>query len=324
MSDLLERVRDQVPAEDQPQPSQRYAAVDDAADLEDAANPRTVEDESAVSLREIARDRMGSLVIAGMFFAALLVFFGAQLLRLVPELLSNPWLLRGLAFLTIGGVAYWAGVSGHLSRLDEDDELTLKTDSGSTTFQGELVMPSDDDVHALFIPYKGRTWRGHVANAYSVADVDPELARTRQKRNRDPDAEAVIELYPSAAVERTEYGYRVTQNMSELKPAPLSSRATLRVVPSEESGDGAIEALEAEVDHLLDQLRETRRDKETYRIQARQWRREAKKGRQETEDEFVDRHSELLEAGSNRQRQNGEGPKREDLGAVREVTADGA
>lgn len=277
---------------------------EDGSDLpEDVSDPKTIRDESTPTLWEKFRSIRWYLLTLLAFFVVLTIYLLAVGSAIVPELLGNVYFQLALTHTVVGGSFYYFATSSTISRLRDVDWLVLIKPSGLEFYPGRRVAASDDERYHKFIIFKGFTWRGHLSQPLSIADLNPDLARRYKNANRNPEDPAVVRLDPDFGEEvRTEYGTIQAQISNGLRVDTFARSANLVATRSDI-------AEESRVSKLRKQLQAEKRNVEHYKQLAdsfEQRRDEAiEKGKEplvEWLDEIVEFGERIAEAGRPRKR----------------------
>lgn len=239
----------------------RYVDPDDVDAPEDVADPRTIRDETAPSLAErLLAYRWFLFTVSSAVVAALVLalIFGAQV---VPDILSNPWLHRGVAGITIFGAGYVLATKRAYGALVGIDRLHVKEDGRARSYPGEYV-PGPEDDYDLFIPIKGFSMWGHRKRPLTVEELDADLARRWARANRDPSDPARIRVDDALAdLVRTEYGTQVVVHAGGYKADTFGRDAVAAFEEPDRVDQSEYDALGEQLEHVRD---ENQRLRERY------------------------------------------------------------
>lgn len=242
---------------------------DDFVDLGEISDPNADADETRTSIRETLRENALLAIVGGL--AALLgtIAVGGALRAFIPNVLSNPYVLIGLALTGTAGLAYRQGITTYRARQRAHDELVLHGPEGPTRYRGRYVQSNDGD-YPLFIPMKGRTWSGKLTDPYTIGDMGAEIARNWSKANRDLDDPAIIRLKRSfAGTTFTDSGIVVSQqtDAEQLKIDGLGREASLTATMPDTGTDAELVDVKERIDELVAEKKKAEKKASTFKRQ---------------------------------------------------------
>lgn len=300
--------RDKIKSEfDIPVADKRYAG-DEHTPLSEIADPTTRQDETSTSVREWAGENQA---LAGLLTFLGFIALGVMLyltLKLAPEVLSNPWLHRGLVAAALVGGAYVAATKGTLSRFTQYDWLILtRAGIGTPQFFLGYYVPSDEDRRPLFVPVKGFTFWGHRSEVYTIKEIAPNLAQKREKADLDSSHPGVIRLNSRfGGVAQTWIGRVFVQLSSGLSLDPFAQDSTLKASEPDLADEDALDEFEIELEDQRREIRNLRQSVSRERQRRRQAHEQATMRREEIIEEFVEDHERLLVAHRSQRSGGGE------------------
>lgn len=235
---------------------------------EEVSDPTTIRDESTPTLYERFRENKWYLLTVSVALVILALYLTSIGVQVVPDLLANPFVQVGGLVAGAALTAYVVGRRGATAQLRHTDWLTL-VDRGKLRFYpGEWVPPTENEEYALFVPYRGFSFWGHLAEPLTVADVSPDLARRWKNANRDPEDPALIRLDPDMGEHvYTEYGHVLAQLSGGLRVDAFGERAVLEATVPDTVDEGRM-------DDVRGQLEEERALRRDYQTQANRFRRQ--------------------------------------------------
>lgn len=257
----------------------------------EVSDPAVRDDETSTSRLTWLKQNKG--LTAGLVIAACLVLL--VLARFLPGIANNTYVRYGSAIIVLMTGVYVLGRRQTLHRAQNVDELVLHMGGSTERYYG-TADPGHDD-YIRFTPAKGFTLLGSLGDAYSIQDIDPELARMQQRSNGDPSEDAVIRVDPAFAGARsTETGTVISVATDGLSLDPFNHKSALKTSPPTQADVDAL----GELKDRIASAREEKRSLES-RLQAERRRRkdaeeEAKQKRTEIMDEFTQRFREIAES----------------------------
>lgn len=161
-------------------------------DLEDIADPHTLEDDTGRDWGKTIKSHWKFLAIVGPIAAASVLILAGYFWYLVPEIVTNRY-VQALTFLaTLVGVTAYVADRSRLSWFKAQDELVLRTPEQPIRFMGELKQNASGEF--VFVPVKGYKWFNRVPQYYTIEEFGREINQSWQKANYAPDDPAEIEL----------------------------------------------------------------------------------------------------------------------------------
>lgn len=184
------------PATGQPQDRKRFG-TGDYPDLEDVADPHTLEDETHESILERAKTHWKLLAIVVPLAIIAAVVGAGYVWHLVPQLLGNFWFQLASAFAIAIGAAAYATNQWRLGWYRRQNEVVLRTPNDPLPFNCEVRQNKYGG--PIVVPIKGYRWFNTVPVYYTMEEFGHELGLTWSKADFDPDDPATIQLHPKLA-----------------------------------------------------------------------------------------------------------------------------
>jgi hypothetical protein len=258
-SDATERLRD-----DEHRGDKRRSNPDRTQTPEEIDDPTERRDSTTPTLWERAKQHylyFLTLLMAGFGLTAVTLAFG---IRLVPDLLTNRYVLLGASYVAVGGIIYVVATRQAYSRLLELDWLVCITGTAVSFYPGEFDAGGRDEA-TQFHPHKGFTLFGHRTQPFTVDEIDPEAHRNWKNADTNPDDPAIINLdeAPGGAV-RSDYGTIVGVWTSGIEPQTHGT-AQLRATEPNEVDDDQYKMLTSQLRKKAQQLELTADEAEAYR-----------------------------------------------------------
>ncbi|WP_337653272.1 hypothetical protein [Halomontanus rarus] len=267
---------------------QKRFTTGDHADVEDVADPHTIEDDTHEPLRKRLWKYRWFLVLGvPIAFAAIAILLG-YMWHMIPEIASNRYVQLGVAFLsTIGLTAYFAD-NRRQNLFMNYQWLVLRTKEGPQRYLGHLKQGVDGA--PLFTPVKGFRHFGLTAEPYTIEEFGHELGETWANANRDADDAAVIRLHPAfVSIAKTDLGTVIEQSTTKVQVDPFARGSTLHAPEPELIEDDIAENLRDEIVQMREEREDLndRLDKVQRRLEA------AKDVGAMTPEEFLESHEEF-------------------------------
>lgn len=242
----------------------------------EVSDPAVRQDETSSTLRERIWANK-ALTIAALIFASIVLFL---LARFLPGLVSNVYVQLGALIMGVFTVGAVVGLRQSVHRDSRVHELVLDKGDDVDRYYGRLK--SGRGNYLVFVPHKGFTATGRLADAYSLSELDPDLARMYQNMDRDASETARIRLDPEYRnVRETEMGVVVSQHSQGLTLSPFDNGPVLKTQRPNQADEAALDELQtlirlerSEVDSLRDENQTLRRNKRNAERRARREQRE--------------------------------------------------
>lgn len=287
----------------------RYPDPDqDFQDPEAHEDPHTTPDSTRMTLGEFLSQNMlyiFSLLVLLLIGAVLLAVYAS---RYFITTLSNPWVQRLLAGLSILSLGYFYGRAQQRSDLKNRDELVLydPDESTVTRFLGEWQQAANGN-HAVFEPIKGFSLLGHRAEPYRISDLSSELVT---KYQRDPEDPVRIRIHPIvAAMKTTNTGRKTVQLTAGLEPDPFGRESNVVATLPTLAGEDTVDDLRHELEQTAREKRKLESENDMLERQRDDAMTEARKARQTIRSEIGDT-MEMIEPLVTRQRREPDADRR--------------
>lgn len=256
--------------------------------LSEVSDPTTREDETQESLTStLARNK---LVVVGALIALAILALVAR--EFLPGLASNPYVQVGALAVGMLATGLVVGLRKSLHRAQRVDELVLDMGNQVERYYGTLEVAGDDTLQ--FTPAKGFSSLGSLGDAYTVNEIDSELARMQQRANRDPDADAKISIDPVyAGVQNTDTGSVVSVSTSGLELDQFGNETVLRTAAPNRADDEALQNLQDRIKNQKQENRSLQTQLQAERRRRKDAEEEVQKKRSEIMDEFTEHFSKI-------------------------------
>lgn len=251
-------------AVDGPRDYKRFT-TGDHRDIEDVADPHTIEDETHEPVWTKAKRHWKFLLLGVPIALAAVAILIGYTWHLVPELLGNRYVQIGAGLAAIIGTTAYYADQRRESVFMQYEWLVLRTKNGPKRYLGHLR--TDAGGTPLFEPVKGLRLFGAVGEPYTVEEFGRELGETWAGLNRDPDDPALIRLHPAfVSIAETDLGTVVEQPTTEIDVDPFGRNSTLYAPMPNLVRDDVAENLKTELvrtreerDELEDRLQDMER-----------------------------------------------------------------
>jgi hypothetical protein len=230
---------------------------------DDIDDPTTRRDSTTPTLWERAKQHyLYFLTLVALAFSAVAVSIAFGL-KLVPELVTNKYLLGGGAILALIATVYTLATKQAYGRTLDLDWLVYISGTSVGFYAGEFEAGGRDQT-SLFYPYKGFSLFGHTTEPYEVQEIDPDAAR-HWKSDTEADDPASINLdeAPGDSV-RTDYGTIVGAWTGGIEPQPKGT-ANLRLTEPENVDARQYSMMASQLEKKQRALELERDAKQTYR-----------------------------------------------------------
>ncbi|EMA45229.1 hypothetical protein [Halobiforma nitratireducens] len=195
------------------QGKQRFAS-DTQIDIEDVADPHTLEDDTREPIGTKIKRHWKFLAIAVPIGVAAIAILIGYTWHLVPTILGNRYVQLAGAVAAIAGGSAYAGAQWRLGWIRRQDELVLRTPNGPVRFEGRVKQTAAGSL--VFMPIKGYRWCNTTPVYYTIEEFGRELNESWPKQGYDPDDPAEIELHPKVSSARdTDLGTVIEQSTGD-------------------------------------------------------------------------------------------------------------
>lgn len=287
----------------------RYAGGSDV-NLDETTSPSTWRDETKESKIDWLKSRKRQALSLSFVLFYVILLLAAYSQQFAPGLYQNPWLIEALKFLFVIPLTFilttnW--MRGKLRRIDwvvmimpaqpaENGSGGLKTKGGIGFYVGSL--DEDSTGNTIFTPVKGFDFIGLRGRNLTLGDLGDDFARTFAKQGRQAEDDASIRLEDALSVRRDTFLGTVCGVLTGgLELDEFARESDLYTTPPDLVDQERYRDLSHSLEKVHEQNQQLEGQIDVMKEQRGHWKQQAKKGRDEYIEEFVEEHGELAESG---------------------------